>query len=299
MALKFRNYIDLPSHDSGGFDHADIHLSSGKVFLAHTANGTVEIINGLKNCHLATIRSCPEASGVLCAQNENLIFAASRGKGKVLVIDANSNNILRELKVGPKPNGLAWDSVRKQLLVADTEKYQAMILDPYSGEYLSTIILPGRPRWCTYDKRFDLFLVNIRDPPGLSLIEPKTGSQKNFLSVSALGPHGLDIDSVGHAFIACDAKKLVLIDIENGREISSVSIGGEPDVIWYNKSMRRLYCAIGKPGIIEAIDSKEFAISERIKTEEGAHTLAFNSNMQLLYVFLPKSCRVAMYEETE
>lgn len=298
MALKFRNYIDLPSHNSGGFDHADIHLSSGKVFLAHTANGTVEIINGLKNCHLATIQGCPEASGVLCAQSENLIFVASRGEGKVLVIDANSNNVLRELKVGPKPNGLAWDSVRKQLLVADIEKYQAMILDPYSGESLSTIILPERPRWCTYDKRSDLFLVNIRDPPGLALLEPKTGSQKSFLPVSALGPHGLDLDGAGHAFIACDAKKVILIDIDNGHEISSVPIGGEPDVIWYNQSRRRLYCAIGKPGIIEVIDTKEFVISEEIKTEEGTHTLAFNSSKQFLYAFLPKSCRIAVYEET-
>lgn len=298
MALKFRNYIDLPSHNSGGFDHADIHLSSGKVFLAHTANGAVEIIDGLKNNHLTTIRGCPEASGILCAQDENTVFAASRGVGKVIVMDANNGQILRELKTGPKPNGLAWDVMREQLLVADVERLQAMLFDPYSGEVLATAMLPGRPRWCVYDQRSDLFLVNIRDPAGLVLLMPKNLDQKNFLPVSAPGPHGLDLDAAGHAFIACDAKKIILIDIENGREISSVSIGGEPDVIWYNKSRRRLYCAIGKPGIIEVIDSKEFAISERIKTEEGAHTLAFNSNTQLLYAFLPKSCRAAVYEET-
>ena len=299
MTLKFRCYIDLPSHASGGFDHADIHLSSGKVFLAHTANGTVEIIDGLKDCHLTTIRDCPEASGVLCAQHENLTFAASRGEGKVIVIDANDNNVLRELKVGPKPNGLAWDPVRKQLLVTDVEKYQAMVLDPYSGDILSTIILPGRPRWCIHDKTSDLFLINIQDPPGLVLLEPKTGSQKSFLPVSALGPHGLDLDDAGHAFIACDAKKVVLIDIASGCEISSISIGGEPDVIWYNQSRKRLYCAIGKPGIMEVIDTKEFVISEGVRTEEGAHTLAFNPSKQLLYAFLPKSCRVAVYEEIQ
>ncbi len=298
MTLKFRCYIGLPGHTSGGFDHADVHLSSGKVFLAHTANGTIEIIDGLKNCHLATIRGCPEASGVLCAQRENHVFAASRGEGKVIVIDANDNNILRELKVGPKPNGLSWDPIRKQLLVADVEKYQAMLLDPHSGEILSTTILPGRPRWCSYSKMSELFLLNIQDPPGLVLVEPKTGNQKSFLPVSAFGPHGLDLDGTGHAFIACDAKKVVLMDIENGCEISSISIGGEPDVIWHNHSGKRLYCAIGKPGIIEVIDTKEFVISEGIKTEEGAHTLAFDSNRQCLYSFLPKSCRVAVYEET-
>lgn len=49
MVLKFNSYIRLPFHSSGGFDHADVHLQSGTVFVAHTANGTVEIIDGLKN----------------------------------------------------------------------------------------------------------------------------------------------------------------------------------------------------------------------------------------------------------
>ncbi|MHB8602545.1 MAG: YncE family protein [Nitrosotalea sp.] len=298
MTLKFRNHINLPGHNSGGFDHADVHISSGKVFVAHTANGTVEMIDGLKNHHLATIRGCQEASGILCAQDEDIVFAASRGAGKVMVMDANNGQILSELKTGPRPNGLAWDTMRKQLLVADVERLQAILFDPYSEDVLAMAMLPGRPRWCIYDQRSDLFLVNIQDPAGLVLLMPKNLDQKNFLPVSALGPHGLDLDATGHAFIACDAKKVILMDIRDGREISSVSIGGEPDVIWYNKSRRRLYCAIGKPGIIEVIDTKEFVISEGIKTEEGAHTLAFNSSKQILYTFLPKSCRVAVYEET-
>ncbi len=297
MVLQFKCYIDLPHHISGGFDHADVHLSSGKVFVAHTANGTVEVIDGLRNCHLVTIQGCSEASGVLCAQRENLVFAASRGEGKIIVIDANDNQILKELKVGPKPNGLAWDSEHKHLLVADVEKHQAVVLNPHSGDVISTTMLPGRPRWCSYSKMVNSFLINIQTPPGLALLESITGSQKNFWPVSALGPHGLDLDDTGHAFVACDAKKVVLIDTSSGCEILSTSISGEPDVIWNNRHRKRLYCAIGKPGVIEVIDTKEFVVSESIKTEEGAHTLTFNPDKQYLYSFLPKSCRVAVYEE--
>lgn len=103
-----RQYIDLPSHSQlgvgGGFDHADIHTSSARVFVAHTATGNIEVIDGEKLCHIKTIQGCKEASGILCAQEENLVFAAARGDGKVLVIDPVSEKIMREITVGPKPN---------------------------------------------------------------------------------------------------------------------------------------------------------------------------------------------------
>ena len=64
MTLTLRGFIDLPPHARGGFDHGDVELSTGRVFVAHAANGTVEVIDGLPSRHLSTIAGCPEASGV-------------------------------------------------------------------------------------------------------------------------------------------------------------------------------------------------------------------------------------------
>ena len=55
MTLLFSQYVDLPSHQQGGFDHADIHLESGRVYVAHTANGTVEVIDGEAARHNVTL----------------------------------------------------------------------------------------------------------------------------------------------------------------------------------------------------------------------------------------------------
>jgi hypothetical protein len=33
--------MPLPEHVSSGFDHADVHGTTGRVFVAHTANDTV------------------------------------------------------------------------------------------------------------------------------------------------------------------------------------------------------------------------------------------------------------------
>jgi len=298
MTLLLSQYVSLPPYRSGSFDHADVHAESGRVYVAHTATGTVEVIDGENVKHIATLPGCKEASGVICAQNENLVFAASRGAGKILVIDALTNRVLREVPAGSMPNGLSWDSRRKQLLAADVEDNHTRLVDPCSGKLISAIKLAGRPRWCSYSSKKDQFLVNVREPAGVAMLAPENMSQEAFLPISVAGPHGLDIDDKSClAYVACDGGAVVVFDILTGREEAVVPIGGGPDVIWLNIDRHRLYCAIGKPGVIEVIDTEKLVVDEKVNMEEGAHTFAFDKKRQRLYAFLPKSCRATIYEE--
>src|SRR5438034_11495850 len=100
--LALRQYIPLPPHPEGDYDHGDVYLESGRVFVANMAAGTVEVIDGENLCHLATIPDCPEASDVLAAQDETLIFAAARGAGKLLVIDPITLGVLRTVAGGAR-----------------------------------------------------------------------------------------------------------------------------------------------------------------------------------------------------
>jgi DNA-binding beta-propeller fold protein YncE len=215
MGLTRLGTVRLPQHAAGGFDHGDVHRPSGRVFVAHTANGTVDVIDGGRCELVQTIGGCAEGSGVLCAQaDEDLVFAAARGAGKVLVIDPVSFAIRNEIQVGPKPNGLAWDSGRRQLLVADVEDYRARLL-----------------------------------------------TRRRVRSSRA------------HAF-------------QGGRE---------PDAIWFNARLQVVYVAIGDPGLIDIVDARHMVVSQRLTTEQGAHTTAFDAERQRLYVFLPRTCQAAVY----
>jgi len=299
LTLTLLGYVDLPPHQTGGFDHADVHFESGRVCVAHTGLGTVEILDGEMRKHLATIPGCPEASGVVCAQKENLFLAASRATGKILVIDATTNQVVREAKAGSSPNGLAWDSSHKWLLVADVQDNHARLVDPYSGKLISSLQLRGRPRWCAYSATKDQFLVNIRDPTGLSVIAPEKMSEKAFIPISVAGAHGLDIDDKESlAYVACDGAAVVVLDLSTGTEKAVIPIGGGPDVVWLNREKNHLYCAIGKPGVIEVINTQKLTVDEKVCTEEGAHTFTFDKKRKRLYAFLPKSGRMTIYKET-
>jgi YVTN family beta-propeller protein len=297
--LALRQYIPLPPHPAGDFDHGDVYLESGHVFVANTAADTVEVIDGEQLRHVTTIPGCPEASGVLCAQEDALIFAAARGAGKLLVIDPTTNAVLRTVAVGQKPNGLAWDTRRKHVLVADVQENHARLVDPNIGEVMASVELPGRPRWAVYSQKGDRFLINVREPALVAVFSASSFELIGQFPVSGVGPHGLDLDQDDHrAFIACDGGTVVMLDTSNGLELTQVSIAGAPDAIWHNHSSGRLYVAIEDPGVIDVVNTTSMTVEEQITTEAGAHTTAYDARRQRLYVFLP-SCRVAVYEERE
>jgi DNA-binding beta-propeller fold protein YncE len=261
-----------------------VALSNGSIFIANTAAGTVEVVDGEHLRHQVTIPGCPEASGVLVAKEECLVFAAARGAGKLLVIDAVFTNVLREVAVGSRPNGLAWDPRRKHLLVADMQDNTARLVDPQAGQVIATAILPGRPRWAVYDRAGDRFLVNIREPALIGALSASTFALVGQFPVSEVGPHGLDLDQEGRrAFVACDGGSVVALDTTTGSELAKVPIAGTPDAIWHKHRLPRLYVAIQDPGAIDVVNTDTIAIDEQIAMEVGAHTSASMS-----------SCRVAV-----
>lgn len=89
-----------------------------------------------------------------------------------------------------------------------------------------------------------------------------------------------------------------MLDLSAGREAACVPISGEPDAVWYNRQRQLLYVAIGKPGLVDVIDTVAMRRCEQVITEDGAHTTAFDGPRQRLAVFLPRTCRAAIYEET-
>jgi YVTN family beta-propeller protein len=297
MGLTLRGEVSVPAHrGKGGFDHGDVHGPSGRVFVAHLASGTVEVVDGVTLEHLATIEDCAEASGVLTCPDDDLIVAAARGAGHVLVIDPATNAVRHKINVGGRPNGLAWDSKRRHLLVADVEGDRVAIVKPSSGELIASGSLPGRSAWATYERVTDRYLVNIRAADVVVLIDPDSGQVQDSWKVSSAGPHGMDLDrDARRAFVACEDGHLLVLDVDSGGQLGSVEIAGNPDAIWFNPVTNHVYLAIGQPGVVQVVDARGLAVIETVETGPGAHTLALDVKRQQLYVFRPSTCTVLAF----
>jgi DNA-binding beta-propeller fold protein YncE len=208
------------------------------------------------------------------------------------------NNVQLPEHSAGEPNGLAWNHERGQLLVADVETFDTRLIGPYSGVCRVIQPLPGRPRWCVYDAPRQRFLVNIRDPSCVVALAANTLEQVARVDGLAAGPHGLDLDRTAQrAFVACDAGYVCALDLTTDREIGRVQLAGEPDAVWYSSASNALYVAIGNPGVVDVIDTRTLTVVQRVTTAEGAHTTAFDSTRQRLYVFLPANAQAAVFDE--
>ena len=300
-SLRVRTRFPHPPGRSGAFDHGDVDPVTGLVFVAHSDFGTVDVVDPGTLEVAAAIEGCPDGSGVLCAGTMRLVFAAARAAGKILLIDPDRLEIIREITVGPKPNGLAWDGGRGRLLVADVDPSDqaARLIDVSSSELITMTPLPGRPRWCVFDDRADRFLINIREPASLISLSGSSGAIAGSWPISLAGPHGLDLDRDGsRAFVACDGARVIVIDLASGEELSTITISGEPDAIWFNPRRQLLYVGIGNPGLLDVVDTERATLVDSIPTEVGAKTSAFDVERQQLYVFLPRSCATVVLDQT-
>ncbi len=307
MALRLLGYVELPANQSsGGFDHADVHPPTDRLYVAHTSNDSIDVIDCARDRYIESIPGLTAVAGALVSEARGLVFTSNRGENTVSVFAPGAERDAFKVAVGVKPNGLAFDATRGILLAANVgdvslpDSHTVSIVDVARRERIAEVKVPGRTRWTIYDPASETFFVNIASPACIIAIEARepTRIAKTF-EVPADGPHGLDFDAAtGRLLCACDAGVLVALDAGSGRVLGDVPLSGVPDVIFLHPQSRRLYVAIGEPGVIDVIDIDSMRRPEVVPTEAGAHTLALDRQRNKIYAFLPKSHRAAVFVDT-
>ena len=308
MGLEQVGEIDLPPHvTAGGFDHAAVHAARNRLYVAHTANDAVDIIDGTTDRYAGSIPALSGVAGVLVSEERDLVFTSNRGDDTVAWFSPAQDDRLVRVAVGSRPNGLAYDPHRSQLLCANVGdparvgSWSVSMVDVGQQSVVAEIPVPGRTRWAVFDAASEAFYVNIVDPPQIGVIEARDPRRlARTIRMPVAGPHGLDLDPVtGRLFCACDGHAVVSVEVKSGRLVGQVSLSGVPDVVFVNSARGHLYVAIGDPGVIEVFETDPLQHVQTVPTELGAHTLAFDATRHRVYAFLSISHRAAVYVDSE
>jgi YVTN family beta-propeller protein len=301
--LRPRGQIELPAHKApGGFDHADVHPATGRVFVAHTVNDSLDVIDGANDRYLRSISDLKGVAGALVVPEANLVFTSNRGENTVGVFPFDDEAVIAKVPVGVSPNGLAYDPKRNLLLVGQGGNPATVaVVDVAKRKVVNTLTVPGRTRWAIFDAQQEMFFVNVSDPPvivGIKSSQP--GEIARTYQVPAAGPHGLALDSkTRRLFCACDSKKLIVLEADTGKILQEAPLSGAPDVLFANVALRHLYAAIGDPGVIEVFDMDAMRLIQTVPTGSGAHTMAFDAVRNKVYALLPQTHSVAVFVDRE
>lgn len=302
MTLTFTGSIELPTHNQeGGFDHAAVQARSARLYVAHTSNDSIDVIDCANDKFLFSIPNLKGVAGALVSGD--LVFTSNRGEDTVGIFSVDDEKNVTKVNVGIRPNGLSFDSKRGLLLAANVGNpdiagsFTVSIVDVMQGEMIANIPVAGRTRWTIFDSASECFYVNIADPFRIAVVESNNPTRvARSMEIPAKGPHGLDFDpATNRLFCACDAGKLFALDASSGKILLEADLSGTPDVIFFNTRRKHLYVAVGDPGVIDLFETDSLKRNGAISTEKGAHTLGFDATRNKVYAFLPESHRTAVY----
>lgn len=317
--------IELPEHRGpGGFDHAAVSAARGMLYVAHTANSAIDVIDTRGQRFVGSVDGLTGVAGALVAEAEDLVFTSNRGEDTVGWFAASVGGSsaakhghaappsastppmdLARVAVGRRPNGLAFDYGRGVLLAANVGEpnvpgtASVSLVAVADRAETTRLPMPGRTRWTVFDPAREAFFVNIADPALIAIVDPSR--PEAFIEpfvVPAAGPHGLDLDvERRRLYCACDAARLVCLDADSGAALGECALSGGPDVIFLNLARGRLYVAIGDPGVIDVIDTATLTRVETVPTEPGAHTIGFDATADTIYAFLPATHRALVLRD--
>jgi DNA-binding beta-propeller fold protein YncE len=118
--LQHLGYVELPKHQgSGGFDHAAVHARSGQVYVAHTANNSVDAFDPQSRRHLFSVPELAGVAGVLVSDEAQLVITSNRAENTIGIFPPRADSRVVKISVGLRPNGLAYNHARRHILVAN------------------------------------------------------------------------------------------------------------------------------------------------------------------------------------
>lgn len=307
MTLRPVGFVPVPPGAKPGFDHADTYIDprGSLLYVAHTGADRVDVIDCRAGTYLRALEGLPGVAGVLVDSEQGLLFTSDRGAARVSVFNCPEDTLVAEVQVGPRPNALAYDPARRNLFSFNLGEpagtsCTVSVVSIDERRVRATLPLPGRPRWAVFDALTQAVYANIAEPAVIALLDADTLTQRDAIPVPAAGPHGLAIVVDGPRaalWCAADAGTLVVIDRDSRKIEARFALPGTPDVVMHDAELGRVYVAVGSPGNVSVFDSRTRREVETIRTEEGAHTIGWDAVSRRLFVFEPRSCGVAIFEE--
>jgi DNA-binding beta-propeller fold protein YncE len=284
LPLKTVATVPLPG-GSSRLDYASVDSQRHRLYIAHLGGGLV-IVFDTKTRHVVKAIPAPGAHGVLAVPELGRVYATATDSRKLLTIDERTLEVIASAPAGEYPDGIAWDSDRRHVYVSD-ESGGVLTVFGAGGRRVATVQLGGEAGNVQYDSGSRRVLVAVQSRNDLAVVDPRSEHVTRRVALPGCRhPHGLLVDAPRRlAFVACDANATLLtLDLRRLELTGRATVGGSPDVLAFDNSLRRLYVAS------ESGDVAVFAEHRHGLTKLGqaflapaAHAVAVDSRTHLVY----------------
>ena len=259
---------------------------AARLYVSH--GGIVQVVDENKDEVIGKISGMNGVHGIAIATALNKGFISSGRDSSVTIFDTKTFQVITRITVtGKNPDAILFDPFSKKVFVYNGKTNNATVINAENNQIVATIPLDGKPEFSVSDGKGKVF-VNIEDKSKIAVINSLTNKVENVWSVSpGEEPSGLAIDNETHRlFSVCNNKLMVVVDAENGKVITTLTIGEKTDGAAFDPELKCAYSSNGDATltVVKEENKDKFNVLANVSTQKGARTIAVNKLTHHIYL---------------
>jgi len=259
----------------GGWDYLTMDAASRRLYISRGTH--FQILNIDSGKLEGDIPDLKGVHGIALDKANNKGFISDGRDNSVVVIDLKTLKQTGKVQAGTNPDAILFDPFSKRVFAFNGRSNNATVIEAKDNSVAGTIDLGGKPEFAVSDGKGKVF-VNLEDKSSVVQIDPKEMKVVNTWSLApGDGPSGLAIDADHDVlFSGCDNEKMVVVDGNGGKVLTTVPIGKGVDATAYDKGAKQAYSSNGGSGNITVVkedSATSFSVAGEVTTRSRARTM--------------------------
>lgn len=305
--------VQLPGGEAGiGFDDLQFSLGlkqvlvpggrTGKLFLISPATHEVTAIDGFSSKE-SYGGGHGDGTTSACEQG-GLVYASDRGAGDVKIVDPAARKIVGSVHLSAGPDYVRCLAASRELWVTEPGKEQIEVLalgaDGRTATSSGRVSVPGGPESLVLDMEHMRGYTHTWKETSYA-IDLKKRSIVETWNNGCEGARGIALARQrGWLFVGCEEGKVVVLDVANGKVLSSLSAGSGIDSIGYASPLGHVFVPGGDSADVSILGFSslgQLSLLGKVKTGPDAHTVAFDPDSHSVFVGLPEHGQVLIFKD--
>jgi len=259
----------------GGWDYLTMDADSRRLYISRGTHFQIlNIDSGKLEGDIADLKG---VHGIALDKADNKGFISDGRDNSVVVIDLQKLTPTGKVPAGTNPDAILFDPFSNRVFAFNGRSGNATVIEAKDNSVAGTIDLGGKPEFAVSDGKGKVF-VNLEDKSSVVQIDPKEMKVVNTWPLApGEGPSGLAIDADHDVlFSGCDNEKMVIVDGNSGKVLTSVPIGKGVDATAYDKGVKQAYSSNGESGditVVKEASPTKFSVVGDVPTRPRARTM--------------------------
>lgn len=286
----------IPMPDvQGRFDHMAVDAKSGRVFAAVYGNDSVEVLDVHRGRRIHTIQagfSKPQMAAYI--PESNRIVVSNEGDGSCKVIDADTYKLIDTVTFSDDADQLRYDPATKRVYVGYGDGAIGMFDATTNKRIEGDFELGAHPESFQLEEKGPRIFVNLASVSQIAVIDRNTRKIEKWKLEQAGTNFPMALDEAHRRLFVAARRpaRLLVLDMDTGKEIASLPGAADTDDMSYDATRKRIYVPSGEGFIFvyQQIDADRYERIAKIPSAIGARTSGYYGQVgkhNSLYLAVP------------